>query len=336
MSSSSKYEFMLRGKLRILSLLIILSFIYSCGQKGRNDDLLITATLKGPGGMSMIKMIEDKPVLEGIKTSFLIKNEPNQVRDLMFREAVDFAVIPTTMAAMLYNKKLPYLLAAIPVWGTLYLFGSDSTIREWKDLKGKKVSLMGKGMTPDILFRFLASENGVNPDTDIVADYSFPTHIELANAIAAGIAPLGVISEPLVSLVIFKNPNVRSIFDFNEEWIKIFGTSVPFAQTALMVHKELAEKKPSVINDYLRELESSIDFVNNSRKEASILIEKYKILPDRIIAEHSIPLCHFQFIPASEDKEGIEEYLKVFFNFNPLSIGGKIPDEEFYYEISPD
>lgn len=315
--------------------MVITVFFCSCKQVARKSDLIVTATLKGPGGMAMIKMIDEKPVLEGRKTTFLLKNEPNQVRDLMFRRAVDFAVVPTTMAAMLYNKDLPYLLTAIPVWGTLYLFGNDSTIKEWKDLKGKKVCLMGKGMTPDVMFRYLASRNGIDPDKDIIADYSFPTHIELANAIAAGVANLGVISEPLVSLVMEKNPNVRSIIDFNEEWVKIFGNTVPFAQTALLVHKELTEQNPVLVAEYLQELEKSICFVNNSIEEASALIEKYNILPERNLAKPSIPLCHFNFTLAYKEKEGIEEYLKVFFNFNPLSIGGKLPDESFYYKISP-
>jgi NitT/TauT family transport system substrate-binding protein len=192
---------------------------------------------------------------------------------------------------------------------------------------------MGKGMTPDVMFRFLAKENGLDPDKDIITDYSFPTHIELANAIAAGVSELGVISEPLVSMVMQKNPRVRSIINFNDEWIKIFGDAVPFAQTALLVHKDLAEESPALVGKYLRELETSINFVNANIPEASVLIEKYGILPDRELARRSIPLCNLRFTEAWKEKEGIEEYLKVFFNFNPLSIGGKLPDESFYYKI---
>jgi NitT/TauT family transport system substrate-binding protein len=69
-------------------------------------------------------------------------------------------------------------------------------------------------------------------------------------------------------------------------------------------------------------------------EEASAIIEKYGILPAKDLAKRSIPLCNFRFTPAYKEKDGIEEYLKVFFNFNPLSIGGKLPDESFYYNIS--
>ena len=318
------------------TLLLILLTSGSCKQPGQSEDIIKTATLKGPGGMAMIKMIEELPVFGDVKTSFDIKNEPNQVRDLMFREEVDFAVLPMNTAALLYNKGLPYILAAVPVWGTLYLFGSDPNIKTWQDLKGKKVSLMGKGMTPDIIFRFLAKENGINPDTDIICDYSFPSHIELANAIAAGVSDLGVISEPMVSLVIRKNPGVKAIMDFNTEWVNVFGDSIPFAQTALMVHKNLAAENPELVDAYLDKLEESINWVNNRMEEASVLIAKHNILPDKELAYHSIPFSNLNYTLAYKEKEGIDEYLKVFFNFNPLSIGGKLPDENFYYKKQAD
>ena len=284
----------------------------------------------------MIRRIDEKPLIDGKGTIFYVKNEPNQVRDLMFREAVDFAVVPSNMGAMLYNKGLPYILAAVPVWGTLYLFGTDTTIREWADLKGKRISLMAKGMTPDIMFRLLAERNGLNPDTDLVPDYSFPTHIELANAVIAGVSELAVISEPLVSVVMSKSSGVRPIFSFNEEWIKLFGDTIPFAQTALMVHKDLYETSPGLIEKYLLELEKSISYVNTHIPEASVLMEKYGILPDREIAAASIPGCYLRFTSAWKERQGIEEYLKVFYNFNPLSIGGKLPDESFYFQKPAD
>jgi|GEM_PF-3982680 len=39
---------------------------------------------------------------------------------------------------------------AIPVWGTLYLFGSDTTINRWEVLRGKKVNVMAKGIQSQI------------------------------------------------------------------------------------------------------------------------------------------------------------------------------------------
>jgi NitT/TauT family transport system substrate-binding protein len=297
---------------------------------------LITATLKGPSAMAMIHMIEDQDSLQDYQTVFLIKNEPNQVKAMIIEESVDFAVVPSTMGVLLYNMTGKYILAGIPVWGTLYLVGSDTSIYGWQDLKGKKVSLMARGMTPDIMFRYLAEKNGLDPDADLILDYSFPTHTELANAIAAGVSSLGVISEPLVSLVMDENPTLKPLINFNMEWIQIFDAGVPFAQTALLVKKELAANNPELVRDYLTKLESSIHKVNRDPSEAADLIVKHNILPDLSVARSSIPRSNLYFSSASEEMYGIQEYFKVFYNFNPRILGGKLPDEEFYFKEKPD
>jgi NitT/TauT family transport system substrate-binding protein len=315
----------------ILCTILLISCQNNTSEK--SDRIVKTATLKGPSAMAMIKMIEEKPFLsDTIPTKFSILTEPNQVKAMILNEEVDFAIVPSTMGAMLYNKTGKYILAAVPVWGTLYLFGTDSSIHNWTDLKGKKVSLMARGMTPDIMFRYFAERNGLDPDKDIKLDYSFPGHIDLANAIIAGITDLGVISEPLVSLAKQKNPHIQSLINFNEEWIKIFGEEVPFAQTALLVNKKLAESSPEIVDQYLDELEKSVFWVNNNKEKAAELIVEHDILPDKLTAIHSIPLCNLNYSQAWEEKEGIKEYFKVFYNFNPLIIGGALPNEDFYYQ----
>ena len=314
-------------------LLVLIIIIFPSCNLERSSESITTATLKGPSAMAMIQMIDKQPSLQGvIPTDFIIRNEPNQVRAMILKGIVDFAVIPTTMAALLYNKDQPYILAAITVWGTLYLFGTDTTIHSWDDIKGKNISLMGRGMTPDAVFRFLAVKNGINTEKDLILDYSFPTHIELANAIISGTSDLGVISEPLVSMVMQKNPEIHPIMDLNLEWEKIFEGDVPFAQTALIVRRKLAEENPGLVNEYLKLVQNSISWVNNNPDSASKLIVKHDVMNDTLIAELSIPRCNLHYAQAFKEMKGIQEYLKVFYNFNPLIIGGKLPDEKFYYK----
>jgi NitT/TauT family transport system substrate-binding protein len=321
--------------MKFLKSLILTCLILApaCSSPEKEKNKILTATLKGPSAMAMIRMIEDKPVLGNqFNTVFEIKNEPNQVKAMIMEGIPDFAVVPTTMAALLYNKGQDYLLAAIPVWGTLYLFGSDTSIHSWDGLKGKRVSVMAKGNTPDVLFRYLAKANGIDPEKDLQLDYSFPGHIELANAIASEISALGVISEPMVSLVQKKNPKVRPLIDLNLEWEKLFRDSIPLAQTALLVKKEFLTTHPGLVEEYLSKLEESINWVNKNPGEASALIKKYDVLPDSSLAFLSIPRCNIKFASASQEKTGIQEYLKVFYTFNPLITGGRLPDEEFYYK----
>lgn len=322
-----KYLFGFAG---IAGLAIALAFLFSCTAPG-NENLVKTATLKGPSAMAMIFMLEEKRAIGGVPVEYKIYNEPNQIKALILEESVDFAVVPSTMGALLYNRTGKYILAGIPVWGTLYLFGTDPEIEGWKDLPGKKVSLMARGMTPDIMFRYLAQQNGVDPES-MELDYSFPGHIELANAIAAGVSGLGVISEPMVSLVKSKNPQVRSILNFNEEWKKLFGADVPFAQTALLVHKEFASEHPEKVSIFLEQLKKSIQKSYDIPAEAAKLIVKHEILPDTALALQALPFCNLRFSHSYEEKAGIEEYFKVFYTFNPNILGDRLPDEDFYFK----
>ncbi len=312
--------------------IIFIFLVAGCRNAAQNNNGKISytiATLKGPSSMGMIGLIDSLRKADTPNIKVEILNEPIQVRKMMLDGSADFAILPTTMAAILYNKGLDYRLIAIPVWGTLYLFGNDRGITRWEDLKNKKVNVMAKGMTPDVLFRYLLKKNGINPETDITLDYSFPTHIELANAVAAGQAKLGVISEPLVSLVMHKNKDVHPIFDLNIEWDKQQG--IPIAMTAFLGKGSTLREKPQLVEQIISSYEKSTRWVNQNPDSAAALIVKYNILSDTVVACQSIPRSNLHFVLARNIQTQIDEYLKVFYDMNPDIIGGKIPDEKFFY-----
>ncbi len=310
----------------------LLAIIAGCRYSSKTkpeEQIYRIATLNGPSSIGMIKLIDSLRSTFDTHFKIEILNEPMQVRKMMLEEEVEFAVLPTTMAALLYNKGMDYIMVAVPVWGSLYLLGNDSTINSWDGLRGKNVNVMGRGMTPDILFRYLLKSNNINPDKDISLDYSFPTHIEMANAIAAGQAKIGVVSEPQASLVMNKNKNVHLILDLNKEWEKEQG--FPMTQTALLVKRSLINENPKLVNRIMRYCEESTVWVNQNPDDAAQLIVKHKILPDYQTAAMSIPRSNLGFSGALEIKQMIEKYLQVFYEIDPEIIGGKIPDEGFYY-----
>src|SRR6056297_1756579 len=300
------------------------------GSHKENQDTIRVATLRGPAGISMVHMMDTLKKLGDKKLSFQIKNEPLQVRPLLFQEKTEFAVVPTNMASILYNKGVHYQLAAIPVWGTLYLFGDQHDVSQWKDLQGKKIYLMAKGMTPDVMFRYLLGVNGLDPQEDVKLDYSFPTHIELANAVASGKAPLAVISEPMVSMVIQKNQRVQPILSLNEAWKNHTQSEIP--QTALLVHQDFANQYPSLVNDLLEAYRRSVKWINNHPNQGAKRIVYHQILNDPQVAAQSIPRCNLRFERAEHIKDQILDYLNTFYQMNPDIVGGQLPDEKFFFQ----
>ncbi len=313
----------------VFALTVLLCF--SCNtNKGSNEKHGITiASLSGPSSMALIKMIDSLYCEKNNNIRVEILTEPVQVRKMMLEGTVDFALLPSNMGAILYNKGIDYRLMAIPVWGTLYLFGQDSTIKSWEDLRSKKVYVMARGMIPDVLFRHLLVKNGIDPDEDITLDYSFPGHIDLANAVAAGQAELGVISEPLVSLVMKRNSKVRAIMDLNKEWDLVQGT--PIAQTALLGKGSIIDNDPVLAGRILSACKRSVEWVNTYPDSAAILIVKHKILSDIDVARASIPRSNMNFVRAGNISREINDFFWVFYEMDPDIIGGKIPDEKFFY-----
>ncbi|NMC41190.1 MAG: ABC transporter substrate-binding protein [Bacteroidales bacterium] len=323
----------MRRYLFIISFVIPAGLIFcACnqGKRGSGDGTFTIATLRGPSSMGMIKLIDSLGSSKNHSVKMEILDEPLIVRKMMIDGSADFAILPTTMAAITYNKGFDYRLVAVPVWGTLYLMGSDTTISEWKNLRGKRVHVMARGMTPDELFRYLLVRNGIDPGKDISLDYSFPTHIDLANAAGAGRAALAVLSEPMASIVMKNNRAVRRIFSLNEEWAKFEG--MPLAETAFMAKRSVLENNRDLAEKIIASYKSSTIWVNKYPDSAAALIVRYNILPDFEAALNAIPLSNLKFERAFDVMDEVKEYLGVFYRMNPEITGGKIPDEGFFFK----
>jgi len=319
--------------LKKLSYLLIITLLLSgCGNRTRNDansPEYTVATLKGPSAMGMIRIIDSLNKGSGHSVGVKILNEPLQVRKMILDGTADFAILPMTMAAIMYNKGLKYRLIAVPVWGTLYLVGRDPAVSNWEDLRNKRIYVMARGMTPDVLLRHLLLKNNIDPDKNVSLDYSFPTHIDLANAVAAGQAGLAIISEPLASLVIKKTKDVRIIFDLEKEWKKFENAAL--TETAFLVSESVIHDNPEIVKDILSTYAFSTNWVNQHPDSAATLIVKYDIQPDTDVAEKAIMGSNLRFEKARDVKNEIEDYLNVFYKLNPDIVGGRIPDENFIY-----
>src|SRR5690606_21726856 len=151
----------------------------------------------------------------------------------------------------------------------------------------------------------------ITPDKDVVLDYSFPTHIDLANAVAAGQAELAIVSEPLASLVIQKNKSVRSIFDLEKEWKRF--ENAPLAETAFLGKESVIQDDPEIVKNIISAYALSTSWVNQHPDSAAALIVKYGILPDADVAVNAIPGSNLRFEKANVVRKEVEDYLNVFY-----------------------
>ncbi len=94
--------------------------------------------------------------------------------------------------------------------------------------------------------------------------------------------------------------------------------------------KEFIEENPEAVKKFMDAYKESVEYVNQHVEEASALIEEYNIV-SAAVAEKALPYCNIVFIEGEEMKNKLSGYLNVLAEQNPKSIGGKIPEDEFYY-----
>ena len=99
----------------------------------------------------------------------------------------------------------------------------------------------------------------------------------------------------------------------------------------LVFRKSFIDKRGKDLDNFLSKYKESVDFVNKNKEEAGKLIAKEGIIPKAKVAEMAIPKSNIVFISTKEGKQALEKFYEVLNENNPKSIGGKMPDENFYY-----
>jgi len=288
------------------------------------------ASLKGPTSIGMIKMHEERPSLgENITANYEIVASPDIMISKLLSKEVDIATLPTNVAAKLYNKGINYKLAAIVGENVLYVLSQGNKINSWQNLKDKKINVISKGSTPDVVFRYLLEKNNIDPVTDVELDYTVE-QIELSQLMISGKAEIAILPEPFVTMVLDKNKNVKLALDFGKEWaIAKDGQALPMS--CLIINADLAKSNPEAITVFLKKYKESIQWANSNISDAAKLVEKFKIGMDAATAQEAIPRCNIKYTDSSQAKDLVNDYLKTLLDFSPEDVGGKIPNEEFYY-----
>lgn len=291
------------------------------------------ATLKGPTGMGMVDLMEKNSKEDAaLDYEFTLLGSPDDLVGKIVSGEVDVAAVPTNLALVLHNKTEGALqLAAVNTLGVLYIVENGNTINSIEDLRGKSIYTSGKGSVPDFVIQYILSENGLAADKDVVLDYKLQ-HADLAAALAAGDVNVALLPQPHVTTAMMQNPNLRIALDITEEWKKVAPEESELPMGSIIVQKSFIENNKEAFNTFLDEYKKSVAFVNSEADKAAELIEKHEILPKAVIAKRAIPYSNIVFIEGDEAKAYLEDFYQVLFSFEPKSVGGKLPNEGFYYK----
>lgn len=288
------------------------------------------ATLKGPTGMGMVQLMEnDENETSAIDYTFDLVGAPDQIIGQVVQGTVDIAAVPSNLAAVLNVKTEGKIqLLGVNTLGVLFIMENGETIQSIEDLKGQTILASGKGASPEYIINYLLAENGLTED--VTVEYAVE-HAEVAAKAVSGDASLVLLPQPFVTSTSLSAENARIALDLTKEWEKVTdGSMLPMG--AIIVNKAFAEENPDLIKTFMEEYKMSVDFVNAQPAEAGLLVEKFGILPKAALATKAIPNCNITLIPANEAKDSVNKFYEILHGFNPKSVGGQVPEDDFYYE----
>ena len=300
-----------------LLLCLSVTLLASCSDD--SDGKVDFFVLKGPTGIGAVNLFEghDDYRLKVVDT-------PDLLTATVLRGEYDVAALPINLAATLYQKSEGELqIVALNTLSVLYIVDAGDTVHSLEDLEGKTIRATGQGSTPEYILSALLDAADINCTVEYVADGA-----ALAATVVEGDG-ICLLPQPNVTSAIVSS-GARIAIDIAEEWAKYFDTEI--IQGCIVVRRDFAEKEPELLAQFLADYKASIESVNSVVDAAAALCEKHQIIPKAAIAKKAIPDCNIVYVDGDEMAERTAGFLEFLYEKNPASVGGKLPDESFYFK----
>lgn len=313
----------------MLAALLVLPVLAACAKEPTPDTVRVY-TLKGPTGIGMAKMIADAKNEEDPLYDFTIAGAPDVVQAEIIKGEYEIAALPTNLAAALYNKtEGALMIAAVNTLGVLYVLENGNTIQSVQDLAGKTIYATGQGSTPEYILNYILETNNIECEVIYLTE-----HAELATQMASGSVVLGMLPVPNSTTVLAKNGDVRVALNLTEEWEKAAaknGDESALYQGCLVIRRDFAEQYPQTVKKFLEDYKASVDFIHEDVDVAAETVAACELIPSATVAKKAIPDANIVFVTGEEMIQGLTGFYKVLHGSNPKSVGGKLPDENIYY-----
>lgn len=289
------------------------------------------AALKGPTAIGMVKLMNDN---EDKKTAnnytFQIEAAADAFTADLIKGNVQIAAMPCNAAATLYNKSNGKVsVVGINTLGVLYILDNKGEVTNVSDLKGRTIYTTGKGTTPEYTLRYLLNTNGIDPDKDVHIEFKSEASEVAAIMASAKEETVAMLPQPFATTVLMNNKEARIALDVTKEWENVSKDGSTVVTGVIVVNTEYYNNHKAAVDKFLEEYKLSADYVNANVDEVLTLVEKYGITK-AAVAKQAIPKCNITIITGSDAKDKISKYLNVLYEANPASVGGKLPEDNFY------
>ncbi len=312
----------------VLTAALSLGLMAGCAKK-KDDTVIRVGSLKGPTTIGIVNLMDksSKGESEG-NYEFIMSAAPDEITAKVVSGDIDIALVPANLASVLYNKTEGGVTAIdINTLGVLYCVTGDSSVNSIKDLAGKTVITTGQGATPEYSLRYLLDQNGI---TDCTIEFKSES-TEVAAVLAEDPTQIAVLPQPFVTVACAQNEAIAPVFALEDEW-QTLTDGLGMVTGVTIVRNDFLKEHPAAVSTFISEHQASVNAANSDLDTTAALVVANDIIGKEPIAKKAIPSCNIVCITGDSLKTNLSAYLEVLYNYEPKSVGGKLPGDEFYFK----
>ena len=267
------------------------------------------------------------------ETELIVWNNPDQLRAMMTQEQAQFVSVPSNVASTFYNKGTDLKLLRVSIWGVFYIISTNTSVESLHDLKGKEVYVPFRGDQPDLVFQYICQQAGIDPFKDFQIQY-VASPLDVTINMLSGNAEHALTLEPGAAVAIMKAEEqglvVERVIDIQAEWGNATGQDPRLPNAGVVALPNILDH-PGAIEAFCEAYDEAVMWSNENPHEAALLAARYVEGVNAAAYEESLNYTIFESVSAKESKDALETMFTCFMDLNPASIGGKLPDDGFYY-----
>lgn len=294
-----------------------------------SENAIRIGSLKGPTSIGLVSLMNTDTSAN--EYSFNMVTAADELVASVAAGRIDIALVPANVASVLYHKTQGGIsVIDINTLGVLYVVSADDSIQSFSDLKGKTVYLTGKGTTPDYVTQYLIKASGLS-ESDVTLEYkSEPT--EVAVLLGEEEGAIGILPQPFATVAIAQNDSLQTRIDMTKEWETTGnGENGQLVTGVTIVRNEFLNDHEEEVAVFLSDHKTSVDAVTQAPDVTAEQIVQAGIIENAAIAQRALPYCNVTYIDGETMQQVLSGYLNVLFEQDPASIGGSLPDDNFYY-----
>lgn len=317
--------------------IIVVAMVFSfaaCDKKGEGQIKIVVPD--GAPALAIAQLLSERPIFENYEISYEIVPGAAEVSAKLINGDADFAIAPTNIAANLYNKGTDIKLISANTFGNLYVVGTES-ITDLEQLKGEVLCNIGMGGTPDLSFKYILQQKGIpyrESETAEVGTVSLryvSSGAELIPLLKTGKIKFGILGEPAVTQALNNVDGSQRLFAIHELWAEV-SDELAYTQAVFIGNSAVVADNPRLVEWLSTKLSDNTAWILSNPTAAQAALTAAGSTVAITYTTEIIEACNVRFVKANDAKADIDAFLQAIAGFNPAFIGGKLPDDNFYYK----